>query len=421
MPDGHSLLLALAPPFDPDHPLDGPEIYSLRIADSTLRRLTNHPGPDIDPVPSPDGSRIAWIAHEAAAQSYATAKLWVANPDGSRARSLGGALDRDPVRPQWSSDSRTVYFLADDRGATHVYAARNDGSVRQVTTARERLHDFAVADNGRAVTVRSPEELVTFAVDLTPQPTVLAAPNAAFLAEHQKGSVEAFTYPSGNRTIEAWITKPPGFDPSKRYPVLLDIDDAPRRMCGGEFRLRSQILAAAGFVVLCANPRGTPGYGEAFGNLIRSGFPDDAFADLMAGVAIVAARPYIDPRRVSVMGGLLAAWAIGHTDRFQAAVAVRPIADFTLDIATSPDGTYRAAAWMGAFPWVDPDQYVKHSPIYFAQNFKTPTLVIAGDHDPAAQELYFALHSRKVECALVRSANPVLDLEAAIAWLIRPL
>jgi dipeptidyl aminopeptidase/acylaminoacyl peptidase len=417
MPDGRGLFLALAPPFDPDHPLEGPEIYMLQVADFKLRRLTNHPGPDVEPVPSPDGSRIAWIAREPAAQSYVTSKLWVANPDGSRARSLAGALDRDARHPQWSSDSRTVYFLADDRGATYVYAARNDGSVRAVTTAKERLHDFAVADNGRAVTVRSPEELVTFPVDVAARPVVLAAPNQGFLAEHEKGTVEGFAYPSGNRTIEAWITKPPGFDPAKRYPLLLDIDDAPRRMCGGEFRLRSQVLAAAGLVVLCANSRGTPGYGEAFGNLIRSGFPGDDFDDLMAGVAAMTAKPYIDGSRASVMGGMLAAWAIGHTDRFRSAVAVRPIVDFTLDVATAPDGPYRSAAWMGALPWVDPDQYVKHSPIYFAQNFKTPTLVIAGEHDAAAEELYFALRSRKVECALVRTGNAVQELEAALAWI----
>jgi acylaminoacyl-peptidase len=419
MPDGRSLLIALSPPFDPEHPLEGPEIYSLRVGDSSLRKLTNHPGPDYNPVPSPDGTRIAWLSREAAAQSYTVAKLRVANADGSRARNLAGALDRDPVNPQWSSDSRTVYFLADDRGATHVYAARNDGAARQVTKARDRLHGFYLADNGRAVAVRSPGEVIAFPVDVAGTPVVLAAPNSGFLRERAIGGVEEFSYLSGTRTIQAWLTKPPGFDPAHRYPLLLDFDDSPRRMCGGEFRLRSQILAAAGFIVLCANPRGTPGYGEAFGNLIRSGIPGDAFDDLMAGVEAVSAKSFVDHARIGIVGGLMAAWAVGHTDRFHAAVARRPVADFTVDVATSPDGVHRAAAWMGAWPWVDPEQYVKHSPLYFAGNFKTPTLVIAGEHDAGAEELFFALRLEKVDSAMVRPTNAETDLEATIAWLRR--
>src|SRR5439155_26305984 len=99
----------------------------------SVKQLTDQAGHNEAPLPSSDGSRIAWIA------SGPSRKLWVMNADGSRARVLTGALDRDAAEPQWSSDSRTLYFLADDRGATHVYAARNDGTVRQRPQAPERL------------------------------------------------------------------------------------------------------------------------------------------------------------------------------------------------------------------------------------------------------------------------------------------
>ena len=105
------------------------------------------------------------------------------------------------------------------------------------------------------------------------------------------------------------------------------------RMCGGEFRLRSQVLAAAGLVVLCVNPRGAPGYGEAFGNVIRTGFPGDSFDDLMAGVRRRSAKDTWTAARVSIAGGVLAAWAIGHTDRFRSAVAIRPVVDFAPRVA----------------------------------------------------------------------------------------
>jgi acylaminoacyl-peptidase len=301
--------------------------------------------------------------------------------------------------------------------------------VRQVTNAPERLRSFSLADNGRAVTVRltstSPAELVTFPVDLPSRPVKLAAANGALLAERDLGPIEEIQYNSDGKTIQGWIVKPPAFDAAKKYPLLVDVDDAPRRMCGVDFRLRAQIFAARGFVVLCANARGTPGYGEEFGNLIRSRFPGDDFDDLMRGVDHLIAKGYIDPTRLTISGGLVAAWAIGHTGRFRAAVIRHAIADWVTDVSHAPDGIYRAAAWMGAMPWEDPDQYVKHSPVYFAGNFRTPTLVLSGDPDPGAEELFFALQVRKVDSALVRLgqiARPsqvILEWEAMLGWLTK--
>jgi dipeptidyl aminopeptidase/acylaminoacyl peptidase len=428
MPDGQSILVSAAPPLHAANVLEGGEIYAVRLAGGECRQITRRPGPDYAPVPSPDGSRIAWIAREPKAQSYVTSKLYVASADGSRAKVLAGTLDRDVSHVQWSNDSRTVYFLADDRGATHVYAARSDGSVRQVTNTPERLRGFSLADNGRAVAVRqtssAPAELVMFPVDLPAKPVKLAAANSALLAERDIGAIEEIQYASDGKTIQGWIVKPPAFDAAKKYPLLVDVDDAPRRMCGSDFRLRAQIFAARGFVVLCANPRGTPGYGEEFGNLIRSRFPGDDFDDLMRGVDHLIAKDYIDPARLAISGGLLAAWAIGHTSRFHSAVVRHAIADWTTDVAHAPDGLHRAAASMGAMPWDDPDQYVKHSPVYFAGNFRTPTLVIAGDRDPGAEELYFALQARKVDSALVqlgaaRPSQVILEWEATLGWLER--
>ena len=194
MPDGQSIVSAAA---------DG-EIYSIRVADGAARRLTNDAARNQDPVVSPDGARIAFLATDARPRSYSIRKLMVMNPDGTGAKVLGGALDRDSTGPQWSSDSRTVYFIADDRGSTHVYAGRNDGSTRQATSSAERLRGFTLADNGRAVSVRSTaagaEEVVTFAVDVAPAPLVLAALNQALIAERQAGAAQEITFPSGGKT-----------------------------------------------------------------------------------------------------------------------------------------------------------------------------------------------------------------------------
>jgi dipeptidyl aminopeptidase/acylaminoacyl peptidase len=431
-PDGQWILNSAERAFNAAKPLEGAEIYGIHVTEGLVRRLTEHPGPDEDPLPAPDGSKIAWIRAEDKPAAYAVRKIWVMSVDAKRTKALTGTLDRDAASPQWSSDSRTVYFLADDRGATHVYAARNDGTVRQVVNRAERLRGFSLADNGRAVTVRSSAnqagDVVSFAVDLPGGVTTLASPNNALLAEHDIGMREEIHFTSDGKDMQGWLVKPPNADPAKTYPLLVDVDsegesgNSAHAMAGVEFSLRAQILAARGWMVLTLNPRGTSGYGEVFGNLLRTRFPGDDFDDVMRGVDAAIGRGGIDAHRVALSGGLLAAWAIGHTDRFATVVVRRPIADWASAVALAPAGS-RRAAWMGALPWEEPDQYTRHSPLFFAGNFKTPTLVM-GD-DVQSRELYFALEARHVESALARLANDpkpatrVLELEAELAWLER--
>jgi len=430
--DGQWILNSAERAWDVAKPLDGAEICGIPVNEGTPRRLTEHPGPDEDPLPSPDGTKIAWTRAEDKPPSYAVRRLWVMGVDGKRARVLTGSLDRDALCPQWSSDSRTVYFLADDRGSTHVYAARNDGTVRQVANRAERLRGFSLADNGRGVSVRSNSNeagaVVSFAVDLPGGVTTLASPNDALLAERDIGPREEIHFTSDGKDVQGWLVKPPGADPGRQYPLLVDLDSAgealtsAHAMSGQEFSLRAQIFAARGWVVLSINPRGTPGYGEDFGNLLRTRFPGDDFDDLMRGVDAAIARGGIDPHRLALSGGLLAAWAIGHTGRFAAAVVHHAIADWTSAVALAPAGS-RRSAWMGGMPWDDPGQYVQHSPLFFARNFQTPTLVIG--NGTQSRELYFALQARHVESALARlgddrkPAARILELETELSWLER--
>jgi len=422
MPDGKSILISARRAPDAEYSLEGDDIYAFNVATREVRQLTNHPGPDEDPVPSPDGSKIAFVGNDFKLQSYFVRKLYVMNADGSRARCLTGMHDRDVVKPQWSSDSRTVYFLSEDRGASHLYAARMDGGVRQVTSGIERIGAYAangtftIADNGRVALVRSaPAEagdVVTFPVDRPTEARRITAVNDGLLADRAIAPVEEITYDSfDGKAIQGWIIKPPGFDPSKKYPLILDIHGGPHAMYGVEFNQQQQIFAARGFVVLYTNPRGSTGYGEEFGNIIHTRYPGDDFTDLMRGVDAILAKGYIDPKRMAVTGGsgggLLTAWIIGHTDRFAAAVSQYPVTNWITQVGTADSGYRHAAIWMKSMPWENPEQYMKHSPIFFADKFKTPTMVITGENDlrtPIAEseELYFALKARKVDAVLVR-------------------
>ncbi len=407
-------------------PAESGQIYALRVADGETRQLTEGPGVNQDPLVSPDGAHIAWICSQSQPAFYTVRKLCVMDRDGGRHRVLGGLLDRDARRPQWSADSRTVYFLADDRGATHVYAAHRDGTVRQVTDRQERLEGFSLADNGRAVAVRSTAteggDLVTFAVDLAGGAVTLAAPNRPWLAQRDIGAVEEMRFESAGNTVQAWLVWPPNVDRTRQIPLVVEVSGEPRGMFGYEFPLEAHILAAAGYAVLRVNARGSPGYGEVFGNLLPTRLPGDDFDDVMRGVEAAVTKGGIDSRRIALVGGAVAAWALGHSNRFAAVVARWPIVDWTSEIALASDGR-RRAAWMGGMPWEQAPRYVARSPLYAAANFATPTLVIGSDAQ--SQELYFALQARKVESALLAPGpqgdpgGQASQLSAILAWLGR--
>jgi acylaminoacyl-peptidase len=400
-------------------PVRGGEIFAISPATGIARQLTRRVGPDEEPIPSPDGTRIAWLGHDYRPQSYTTLRLSVMNRDGTREKLLSGNLDRDVRLPRWSSDSRTIYFLADDRGATHVYAARADGTVRQVTHNATHLRGLSLADNGRAAVIRSgPSDagsVVTFAVDVASEAVVISAPNATLMATRETAALEEMRFMSEGQEIQSWLIRPPRFDPAHKYPLLVDVHDSPGRMEGFGFSLGAQIFAAQGFVVMLANPRGSAGYGEQFGNLLRTRFPGGDFDDVMHGVDAAISKGYIDPQRVFIRGGTLAAWAIASSGRFAAAVVERPVSDWTLDVALDPDGPRHAALWMQGLPWEDPQQYRNHSPIYAAGHFKTPALILAPAGDPQGRELYFALRSRNTDVTLL-AVPPATPRSAAALW-----
>ncbi|HEY1220346.1 MAG: prolyl oligopeptidase family serine peptidase [Bryobacteraceae bacterium] len=407
-------------------PAELQQIYALRVSDGEARRLTEGPGANQDPLPSPDGARIAWICAEGEPAFYSLRRLCVMGRNGEHRKVLGGLLDRDARSLQWGADSRTVYFLADDHGATHVYAAHADGAVRQVTNREERLDGFSLADNGRAVAVRSTAteggNLVTFAVDLAGGVTTLAEPNQPLLAQRHIGAVEEIHFESAANAVQGWLVWPANADRARQFPLIVEVSGEPRAMLGYEFPLEAHILAASGYAVLRVNPRGSPGYGEVFGDLLPTRLPGDDFDDVMRGVEAAVAKGGLDAGRVALVGGAVAAWALGHTHRFAAVVARRPIVDWTSEIALAADG-WRRAAWMGGPPWDQASRYVARSPLYAAAAFKTPTLVIGSDAQ--SQELYFALQARKVESALLapgEEGDPggeAAQLSAILAWLGR--
>lgn len=449
-PDCQTLLYSATVGPDADYSLEGGDIYAVPVAGGPAKQLTTRKGPDQSPLVSPDGNHIAYLGFDFHLQSYNVTHLYVMDRDGSNPKRLAADLDRDIRSPRWSRDGKGLYVILEQKGTAHVYYMGLDGSERPITSGPVRFatsysgsDSFSVSNNGRVAVVRSspsePPDVVTFPLGKPTEITRLTQANDGLLASHELGAVEEISYDSfDGRPIQGWIIKPPHFDSGKKYPLLLEIHGGPHAMYGVEFQEEFQIYAGHGFVVLYVNPRGSTGYGEEFGEIIHTKYPGDDFTDLMKGVDTVIAKGYIDTKRMAVTGGsgggLLTAWTIGHTDRFAAAVAQYPVTNWFTQVGTADGGYSHAANWMKAMPWENPEQYIQHSPVFFAKNFATPTMIITGQADhrtPIAQseELYFALKARKVPTVLVeipdephgiRGSHPshrVAKNENLLAWI----
>jgi len=207
------------------------------------------------------------------------------------------------------------------------------------------------------------------------------------------------------------VITPPGFDPARKYPLVLEIHGGPFAAYGPTFAAEQQLYAAAGYVVLYVNPRGSTGYGREFGNAIHHAYPGHDYDDLVSAVDAMLARGYVDPSRLFVTGGsgggVLTAWIVGKTDRFRAAVVQKPVINWTSFVLTADRYNFFWKYWFGGYPWDQPEEYARRSPLSLVGNVTTPTMVLTGEEDyrtpmSESEQYYQALRLRKVPTALVR-------------------
>ena len=415
-PDGRTIVFdGLVPEDDPVLAYRRSHIYALDVARREVRRLTFHDGPWSGPVVSPDGKRVAFTGYPWTGQTYRVDELYVIGIDGSDMASLTPSLDRSPSDLHWAPDSRGVYFTADDRGSSNVHLAALDGTVRQLSEGAHMLSLSSLSEAGLAAgTLRSahePEDVVSYRLPGKALPNRLTRVNEDLLAGIALGDVEEIWYDSADGTkIQGWLVKPPDFDPERTWPLILHIHGGPHAMYNVGFNFSFQQLAAAGYLVLYTNPRGSTGYGTDFGNAIDNAYPSVDYDDLMAGVDAVVARGWVDTERMYVTGvsggGVLSSWSIGHTDRFAAAAVRAPVINW-LSFAGTTDITDWGYHRYEPRPWVDPTPWLEHSPLMHVGKVTTPTLLMTGELDlrtPMGQtEEYFqALNAVGVETVLVR-------------------
>ena len=421
-PDGRAILFSANLSKDWDRQPLNSEVYRVSIDGGAPVALTSRDGPDSSPVVSPDGRSIAWIGFDDRQLGYQNAALSVMSLDGSGKRVLTGALDRSVSAPVWASDNRAVYVSIEDNAAVRVARVGLDGSIRNVATGLaggglDRPYaggDFSVSRNGRvAVTVGDALHPADVGVATGGAVRKLTNLNSSLLGAKALAQVRKLPVSSSfdQRPIDAWLVTPPGFDPAKKYPLILEIHGGPFAAYGPTFSTDYQLYAAAGYVVLYTNPRGSTSYGEEFANQIDKAYPGHDYDDLMSAVDAAIATGSIDPANLFVTGGsgggVLTAWIVGKTDRFRAAATQKPVIDWASFALTSDGAIFYSPYWFAKKPWEDPMGYWARSPLSLVGNVKTPTLVVVGGEDyrtpvSESEQYYTALQLRGVPTALVK-------------------
>jgi dipeptidyl aminopeptidase/acylaminoacyl peptidase len=397
------------------------EIYAANVETGEIKQITHHAGSDVNPVYSPDGRYIAFMSADSIDHSaWPDSKLTVMNADGSGRHVISGTLDRPMSGVRWARDGKGVYFNVQSEGSENLYFASIAGQLRPVTSGTHMLTVSDISAGGLAVGVRTtpnkPGDVVTFLVPASGTVsafTQLTAVNDDVLAGKALAQTEEVWYKSKDGLrIQGWIVKPAGFDPQKKYPLILEIHGGPQSMFNVGFNFARQNNAANGYVILYTNPRGSTGYGNKFTDEIKNAYPGKDFDDLMAGVDTVIGRGYIDTKNLFVYGcsggGVLTAWVVGHTDRFAAAASLCPVTNW-LSFVGQTDGS----GWYATFDkpfWEDPSEHLRRSPIMYVGHVKTPTIVMTGILDlrtpmPQSEEFYRALKYRGIPTALVRFNN----------------
>ena len=430
-------------------------IFRVSLADGALQQLTAGKGPETSASVSPNGKQVAFTGYVQNYRGYENRRVQIMDIDGGNLRLLPALADRsvDKNKPQWSADGRSLFVGYEDHGQTKVARLGLDGRTETLIVGLggdEGIPDtpyaggnFTVAQNGAIAFAQGatdhPSDLAIFRHGKTTRLTRL---NDKLLDGKRLGAIQplAVTSPVDQTRIDAWLVTPPDFDPKRRYPMVLEIHGGPFASYGPRFATDHQLYAAAGYVVVYANPRGSTGYGEAFANAVSHKYPSVDYEDLMSAVDAAIARGFVDPDRLFVAGvsggGALTAWTVGKTRRFKAAVSQAPVIDWTSEVLTGDFYPWMGRQWFGTQPWENHELFWKHSPLSLVGNVTTPTMLVVGDADlrtppTQAEEFYGALQIRNIPTMMikipgashstfaVRPSQSAARVNAILAWFAR--
>ncbi len=415
---------------DPDLDPEAVDLFVMPAKGGEPRKIETFVGGKSNPSFSPDGRWIAFTGREGRGQWWKNTDLWVVPADGgAEPRNLTAPYDftassvtindihgfMPETAPVWSKDGESLFFQGSWQGSTLIYSVGLDGGLEIVVEgpgvagmfsldreqARMAYLRAGMTDPGqvwvRDMAAGRSRRLTRFNLNLL---------RARDLGEVEEVRIEGRDgYP-----IHGWIIKPPGFDPSRTYPAIIEIHGGPRTQYGHFFMHEFFFLAGQGYVVAFCNPRGSQGYGAEHSRAIENNWGTVDYVDVMAWTDFVAALPYVDEQRMGVTGGsyggYMTNWIIGHTDRFRAAVTQRSVSNLVSMYGTSDLNWVFQREFGDSPPWENVENYWRQSPIKYIGNARTPTLVIHSEKDmrcapEQGEQVFVALKKLGVETELV--------------------
>jgi dipeptidyl aminopeptidase/acylaminoacyl peptidase len=432
--DGAQIYFAALHVDEPYYDLAKTEIYSVAAAGGEPAKLTTIEMGVQGLTLSPDGKQFAFLAAQnQPVNSYTQPDLWVMDAaPNAKPRNLTAQFDFDagdgvfgdqaPPRggggnpPVWTADGKAMLEVFGREGRTVLAGFdATTGAVTELTKGNQAVVSFRASKDASKVVclISTPTRIGDlFALGSSGEQRQLTDLNRELFAQLNLSEPEEITYQSfDGKKIQAWLQKPPGFDPHKKYPLILNIHGGPHAAYGWIFEHEFQWMAAKGYCVLYPNPRGSTTYGQEFGNVIQYHYPGDDYQDLMLGVDEAIKRGYVDDKKLGVTGGsgggLLTNWVVTHTQRFAAGVAQRDIASWEHWWYTA-DFTLFQPSWFKAPPFDDREDFQKRSPITYIKNVKTPMMFVLGESDtrtpPGAggEEMFRALKFLRVPTVMVK-------------------
>ena len=397
-------------------------LYQLDLITEQLTALTTMPGEESEPVFSPDGKQLAFLWQSNALVPYSNSKLKVLNLANKRIDDIAADFDRSIASPNWLSNSSFVVQY-DDQGLRKLASLTAKGKLTDLTASLGGVSQpqpylsgsYTVSDNGViAYTHGTSVRPSDVAVLQKGKNRVLTALNDDLLGHKKLAQVNEIKYKSSfdGEEIHGWYMTPPDFDPTKKYPLLLEIHGGPHLAYGPHWSAEMQRYAKEGYVVFYDNHRGSSSYGERFAMLLHNKYssPED-FADHNSGVDAMLKLGFIDENNLFIgggsAGGIASAYAIGLTNRFKAAAVVKPIINWLSKVMTGDSYTYQTFHQFPGVPWEHVEHYWQRSPLSLVGNVTTPTILITGEEDrrtpiSESEQFYQALKLRRIDTALVR-------------------
>lgn len=400
-------------------------LYKITVSNKKLEQITSMPGEERSPSISPNGEVIAFYVKERRPLAYTPSRIAVMNLKSGNMQIISNDLDDDSDNLFWSNDGESIYFAFDQRGKRTIKKISLSGKVSDfadnvggTTIGRPYISgEFHAANDVIAYTFGQADRPADLAITINSETNVVTSLNEDILGHRKLGKVNEITYRSSfdGQEIQGWYITPPNFNPEKKYPLILEIHGGPHLAYGPHFSAELQIMAASGYIVFYDNYRGSSSYGEDFALLLQYKYSSkEDFADHMSGIDALINKGIVDDKNLFIAGGsaggIATAYAIGLTDRFNAAVSSKPVINWLSKPLTADSMVGQIYHQFPGPPWEHLDHYWERSPLSLVGNVTTPTMLITGEEDrrtpiSETEQFYQALRLKGVDSAMIRIPN----------------